>query len=184
MRKIAVGDIMTRNFISVKPETNILECARAMVKNRVGSLLIISEKKLVGILTERDILWAITKKPGMNLKEVKAIDVSTRKIAVIKPSTDLNMAFIKMKRLNLRRLPVIAKGEVVGMLTLRDILRIEPELYSEAGELERIREESEKLKQSSEIVPIEGLCENCGAFSELLKVENRMLCYDCRDEMY
>ena len=184
MRRIAVGEIMTRNFVSVNPQTNLLKCSKEMVKNRVTSLIIKENMRLKGILTSTDILWAITKKPGLNLKEVNAIDVATRKVAVIKPSSDIGQALRKMKVYNFRRLPVLSKGEIIGVITLKDILRISPDLYSELGELGEIREESRKLKQTEAKWPSEGLCENCGAFSELLKVYDQLLCPDCREELY
>jgi len=184
MKRIAVGDVMTRNFISVTPETNLLQSAKIMVKKRVSGVPVVKDKRLLGMLTQGDILWAITKKHRLNLKEVKAIDIATRKIAVVKPSADLTQAFEKMRNLGLRRLPVMSKGDIVGMLTLKDILLIEPSLYGETNELGELREWEEKLKKAKRAWPLEGLCEECGAFSELLSVEGRLLCPDCCDELH
>ena len=50
---IKVGDLMTRNFIWVKPETDLKKCAKTMIKKRVGSLIIKEGDKLKGILTEK-----------------------------------------------------------------------------------------------------------------------------------
>ena len=144
MRKIAVGDVMTRSFVSMKPDTNLHKCAKEMVRRGVNSLLITEKKKLTGILTSKDILWAITKKPGLNLKDIKASDIAIRKLAVIKPSADINQAFRKMRALNFRRLPVLARGEIIGVITLKDILRVEPSIYDEIGEMVQIREEERK----------------------------------------
>jgi len=185
MRRVAVGDIMTRNFVSVKPITNLLDCSKEMVKKRVNSLLITEGKKLLGILTARDVLWTITKKPGINLRELDALEVATKKIAVIKPSADIAQALGKMKSYGFKRLPVISKGEVVGIITLKDILRIDPNLYNQLGELLEVREAMEKSKKISEAeYETEGFCDECGSFSDLLKVEGRVLCPDCRDELY
>ena len=184
MGRIAVGDVMTRNFVSVSPQTNLFKCAKTMVKNRVASLILKESTRLKGILTSTDILWAITKKPDLDLKDVTAIEIATRKVAVIKPSADISQALRKMKAYNFRRLPVLSKGEIIGVITLKDILRINPDLYSELGELVEIREEARKLKQTEAEWPSEGLCENCGAFSELLKVYDQLLCPDCREELY
>ncbi len=184
MRRLAVGDIMTRNFVSVGPLTNLLDCAKKLVKERLNTLLIVEKSRLLGILTSRDILWALIKKININLKEIRAIDVATKKVAVIKPSADMSQALDKMKILNFRRLPVLSKGNIIGVITLKDILRVEPSLYSELGELARIREEEKKLSYMKEVYPLEGLCENCGAFAEILKVDNKLLCQDCRDELY
>ncbi len=184
-RKIAVGDVMTRNFAAIRPDTTVLECARAMVRQRVGSLLIASKNKLLGIITRRDILWAIVKKPGIDLRTLQAMDIATKKVAVIKPSADLSHAFGKMKHLGFTRLPVIAKGELVGMITLKDILKMEPAYYAKTGDLIDVREESQKMQRlTGEEWESEGFCDACGAFADLLKVQNRVLCADCRDELY
>ena len=75
---------MTRHMAFVGPQTNLYNCAKELVKKRVNSLIITENKKLLGILTARDILWTITKKPDFNLTSMKAIDIATKKIAVIK----------------------------------------------------------------------------------------------------
>ncbi|MEK6896813.1 MAG: CBS domain-containing protein [Nanoarchaeota archaeon] len=184
IRKVAVGDVMTRQFSYVSPEAHLLACARRMVKDDITSLLLVQNKKLLGLITQTDILWALTKKPGLDLTTVKAIDIAVRKVAVIKPSADLAQAFQKMKRLGFRRLPVLAKGEVVGLLTIKDILRIEPEFYTKTAGLMDIREEAEKRQRLADTAESEGFCDNCGAFADLLAVDSRSLCADCRDELY
>jgi len=185
-RRIAVGDVMTRNFVGVKTSTNLQQCAKEMVKQRVNSLLIIEEKKLKGILTARDLLWTITKKPNLDLRELKAIDIASKKLAVIKPSADIGQALNKMRNHGFRRLPVMSKGKLLGIITLKDLFRVDPNILSQAGELEIIREEAEKLKKLAqpEEWDAEGLCVECNTFAPLLRVENRLLCPDCREELY
>lgn len=184
MQRIAVGDVMTKNFVSVAPSDDLLLCAKQLVKNNVSSLLVVEQNSLKGILTSDDILWAITKKQNLNLKEVRAIDIATRKVAVIKPSADIMQAFEKMKSLDFRRLPVLSKGNVIGVITLKDILRVDPSLYADSGELFNLREEERKLTEAKKKWPLEGFCDNCGAFSNLLKVYNKVLCADCREELF
>lgn len=185
MRRIAVGDVMTRSFVSVSPQASLYECAKKMARERVDSLLITADKHLVGILTSRDILWAITKKPGLDLRKIKGMEIAKRKLAVIKPSLDISQALEKMKASNFRRLPVLSHGELIGVVTLKDILAIDPSLYAEMHSLmDDVREEDRKLEQSEASYPLEGICENCGALAELLKVEGQLLCPDCRDELY
>ncbi len=185
MRKIAVGDMMTKNFVSVKPSDSLYKCAKIMAKEHLNSLIVSEGKKLLGFLTARDILWTITKDSRTNLKGINCIAIATKKVAIIKPSADISEALRKMREYNFRRLPVLSKGELIGVLTLKDILAIEPALYSEMRNLmDDIREEERKLKHIKDEWPQEGLCENCGAFSELLKVEGSLLCKDCREELY
>lgn len=185
MRKISVGDVMTRNVVTALPDASLHDCAKIMVKHDVNSLLIVSGKRLVGILTSGDILRAITKNPNIDLKKLKSYSFASKKIAVIKPSSDISQAVEKMKYLNFRRLPVISNGELLGVVTLKDILSVEPGLYAETNHLmDAIREFDVKLRQTEKQWPLEGLCENCGAFSELLRVQGQLLCADCRDELY
>lgn len=186
LKRIAVGDIMTRKIVSVSPSMNLQQCAKELVKQRVNDLLLIEGGRLIGILTARDILWTITKKSNINLKNIRAMDIATKKVAVIKPSSDIRQALDKMKKYGFKRLPVMARGEVVGILTIRDILRVDPSIYSEINTLIDIKEEEAKLRKlaAPEEWDAEGLCDECDAFAPLLRVENRLLCPDCRDELY
>lgn len=184
---IAVADVMTRYPISVLPETNLLECARKMVKKKVGSLLLVTNKKLVGFLSQDDILWALVKKSKSDLSKIKAIDISPRKIATIKPSASIDEAFKKMKKLKFKRLPVIHNGECVGLVTSRDIVNFQPEIYPELKQLADIKEESKKLKRvqraKSREFMHEGICEECGNTDILYRVDGRLICERCKEMM-
>jgi CBS domain-containing protein len=185
MRRISVGDVMTRKVVTANANSTLHDCSKIMAKDRINSLLITRERKLVGILTSRDILWAITKQPGLDLKKVKGCDIASRKLAVIKPSADISQAITKMRSLNFRRLPVMSKGELIGVITLKDILSIEPQLYNEMKHLmDEIKESERKSEETEKEWPLQGLCDNCGAFSDLLKVYDQVLCADCREEMF
>lgn len=185
MRRISVGDVMTRKVITANPKSSLHDCSKIMAKQRVNSVLITKDKKLLGILTARDILWAITKKSGLNLKKIKGIHIASKKLAVTKPSADISQALNKMRSLNYRRLPVLSKGELIGVVTIKDILMVEPQLYDEMKYLmDDIKESGRKEQQSNMAWPLEGLCDNCGAFSDLLKVYDQVLCADCREEMF
>jgi IMP dehydrogenase len=122
MKPILVSDIMTRDPITIKSDATLLECAKKMVRKRVGSLLIADKKKLVGFISQRDILWALIKKSKDDLSKINIMEISVKKIAKIKPSRTIEEAINKMKKLKFERLPVIHEGELVGMVTIRDIL--------------------------------------------------------------
>lgn len=173
---------MTRDFVSASSDKSLKECIKLMIKNDINNLLIVNNKKLLGILTSKDILKHVMK-TNSDISSVKAIEVATKRVAVTKPSASVSEALDKMRAYNFRRLPVIGDGEIIGVLTLKDILRIDPTLYSELGELAQIREESRKIKNLNLEIPLEGLCDNCGALSDLVKVGNHMLCSDCRSDL-
>lgn len=142
---IKVGDIMTRNFIYCHEDDELLKAVKIMAKNRIGSLIIKEKDKLLGIITERDIMMAVAK--NENLKGLKVKDVMTKRVETISPNKDLYDAIIKMKKKNIRRLPVVEKGKVIGLVTWKDIIKIAPTLFDLLVEEIRIREESEKLKK-------------------------------------
>ncbi|MFZ5955309.1 MAG: cyclic nucleotide-binding/CBS domain-containing protein [Nanoarchaeota archaeon] len=175
---IRVGDLMTRNFIYVSPSTDLKKCAETMAKKRVGSLIVKENEKLLGILTEKDIIWSIVKK-SRDLNKVQARDLMKRKVITISPSADISEALDKIKKTRVRRLPVVEHGNVIGMLTLNDILKIEPGLYQLIAENIKIREETEKLKRSGEIKNKHGICESCGQYDLLLNDDNQWICELC-----
>ena len=187
MINLKVSDVMTREPVTVPPETNLLNCIKKMVKERVGCLLLVVEKRLVGILCSKDILWALSKKPTSDLEQIKAIDISPRKIATINPNANIEEAFKKMKKLKFEKLPVIHEKEFVGIITAKDILNFHPEFYPELEEYAQIREQSRKLKlikQTRERKSIyEGVCEECGNTDLLFNVHGTRICQSCKDLM-
>lgn len=185
MPNILVSDIMTREPLTVKPDINLFECAKIMVKKNTGSLLIVEKKRLIGIISEYDILWALTKKSPAELPNIKAIDISPRKIATIKPSSTINEAIEKMKNLKFERLPVIHEKELVGLITVKDILNFNPEFYPELEEFAKIREESRKLKMVGRAKEknrfSEGICEECGNYGVLVNSNGMLICESCKN---
>lgn len=181
-KEVLVSDLMTRNPTTIKPDTNLLECAKIMVRKKIGSLVITdAEKTLLGFISRRDILWALIKKSKEDLGKIKAIDVSPKKIYTIKPEESVREAIKKIKELKIERLPVVKNKKLVGIITVRDILNFQPEIYSELDEFTKIKEESEKLKRikEKEILRGEGNCERCGKQNLLQKFNGMLLCNSC-----
>lgn len=180
---IKVGDIMTRNFIYVSPETSVIDCSREMIKKHVGSLIIKKGNELLGILTEKDIIAAVVRKH--NLEKLKARDIMSRKVRTITPEKDIYDALILMKKTKFRWLPVAIKKNVIGLLTLKDILRLEPTLFETFRETMDIREERDKIARraaASHGVTWArlGECEECKAYGMLYNVKNSFLCEECK----
>jgi len=174
---------MTREPISIKPDTNLLECAKKMVRKRVGSLLLINKKRLVGFISQKDILWALIKKSKRDLSKIKAREISPKKIATVKPTSTIDEAIKKMKKLRFERLPVIHEGKLIGIITIRDILNFNPEIYPELEELVQIREETKKLKRLKKKKPIDGICEECGNRGILSRANGMLVCDSCNSLM-
>ena len=169
---VKVGDVMVRNFISTKPSISVLAAVDLMVKKRIGSLILQERGNLKGILTEKDVMWALSKK--RDLADVKAIDICTRKITTIRPSADIYDAVRTMKKVKFRRLPVVIKKKVIGYLTLKDILRIQPELFD-------IARHGYERKEVGNVIK-EGICEKCEKYELLYNLNDKLVCEQCKGE--
>ena len=183
MNRVLVSDIMTRQINSVSPDTNLLECAKRMVKKKTGSLTLVENKLIKGIITTHDILWAIVKKSKEDLSKIKASDITPRKIIAIKPEASLEEAIDKIKRFKFHRLPVVKNGEILGLISVRDILNFYPELNNQFREVESIKEETDKMKRLEEakerVVIRDGICEECGSRDSLYRVNETLICSSC-----
>ncbi len=184
MKNVLVADIMTREPVTAPPTSNLLDCAKKMVKKNVGSLIITDKKRLVGFISQKDILWALVKKSNADLTKIKAVDISPKKIAIIKPDSTIKSAIEKMKKLKFERLPVIYGNKLVGVITAKDILNVHPEVYPEIEEFTKIREEAEKLRRIKKAEKRrDGICEECGHEGILFKINGMLVCESCRDSI-
>ncbi|MEM4703289.1 MAG: CBS domain-containing protein [Candidatus Pacearchaeota archaeon] len=181
MTRIKVGDIMTRNFLAVRPNTSIIYCAKMMTKGHVSSMIIKEGQQLRGVLTEGDIIRGISR--GIKLTD-RVSKIMTKHVVTIGPSKDIVKALKLMKRKRIRWLPVVVKKNVIGLVTMKDILKIEPALSAISAQRIRIAEEREKKKRVRAVDEMkwvrEGPCHECGVYDLLYKVEDRYLCENCK----
>ena len=113
---------MSRELNRTGPETTIAEAASLMSQRGVGSALVCRGDRLLGIFTERDILRAVS-------HDASAMGDSlehwmTRKPLTVAPDTDLDEALRIMVEGGFRHLPVTEEGQLIGMLSMRDISRV------------------------------------------------------------
>jgi len=177
---IRVGDAMTKQPFYVNSHTTLAECAHLMREKQVGSLLVKDDGALLGILTEQDIVRkavAQSKSPA----ELSAAQVMEKQLITIGGNVDIFDAIHMMKKHDIRHLPVVANGELHGFLTLKDILKIEPELFELMVDRLDIREE--ELKPIFRPKPNEGICQTCGEYAdELTQVpDGNLLCIECNN---
>jgi len=174
---IRVSDAMTSSMITIGEDESIMNCAKLMIKEGVGSLVVVDEKKLLGIVTERDMLNKVLAKDN-NIKKTPVSSIMTKKPIYANPDLDLYDAMVLMRLENIRRLPVVDKGEVIGLLTHRDILSIQPELYDLVIESFNIREKEKKLRLNG---MMEGKCYACQSYGPLTKIGGKWLCDSCKE---
>jgi len=178
MGKIKVLDAMTRKPVSISQDATILQCVKIMSKENVSSVIIHEKEILKGIVTERDLVKKVIGE-NMDPKKTKVSDIMTKKPYTISPSLDIFEAIKIMNNKHVRRLPVLNKGKLVGLLTMRDLLKIQPELISLRVDTIDMREEDRKPSRFQD-----GECSQCGNFTLIEKVFGENLCEDCKDKKY
>jgi len=182
--RMLVKDVMTSPVIAIDKEDTAQEAALLMDKNDVGCIIVTSnDEKPVGIITERDMITRVLAKNTLPSK-VKASKVMTSPLLTIDPDETLTEAARKMSRLNVRRLGVIYKGNLVGLVSSKDILAVTPELLEIIQERAKIDKEPVPEEEAPEPRPLAGYCDHCGRWSDSLKeVEGQLLCEECQTEL-
>lgn len=175
-----VYDCMTTKPISVSPDARLQDCAKVMAKNHVGALVIKDNYKSIGLITEQDIVRKVIAK-GINPLTKKVKDFMEKKLKTISPNADIYDALIIMRDSNIRHLPVVDNGKMLGLLTLKDILKIEPSLFDLLVEKFELKEE--KRKPIDRVIQREAICQGCGAYVEdVVNVKGSLLCERCAKE--
>jgi CBS domain-containing protein len=114
---VNVADRMSRGLLTTEPGVTLREAAQRMVERRVGSIVIVEGGRLVGILTERDMLGVFARGEF----EARVEDVMTRNPETAEPDESLAQARLVMLHGGFRHLPVVDRGQLVGMLSMRDL---------------------------------------------------------------
>ncbi len=177
-----VKDVMSSPVITINEGGTSNQAAVAMDQNNLGAVIVVNTAgKSIGIITERDLVIRVLAK---NLKPdtIKAKEIMTTPLVTIEPDASITEAARRMNRLNIRRLGVTYKGNLVGVVSSKDILGVMPELLEIMQEKSRI----EGAARSEELyeVPLSGYCERCNMYSENLKeLEGENICEECRIEI-
>jgi len=137
----SVRDAMTEGPRSIGQSASVVEAARLMREQDIGSLPITDGEKLVGMITDRDITTRVVA-DAADPQMTSIGDVYSRELISVEPDNDLDEALRLMARHQVRRLPVIENGRLVGIVAQADIALRENE--KKIGELvEAISEPSE-----------------------------------------
>jgi len=106
---------------TIKSKQLLKDALKEMVKRNIGSLVTVEDGKPVGIVTERDVSRSVAK--GAKALRTQVKRVMSSPLVTVSPNTSIENAMIKMLKNGIRRLPVIEKEKLVGIVTERDILR-------------------------------------------------------------
>lgn len=120
-----IGEIIEGHPLFHVPSTStVRDAARMMSERNIGAIAVLDSGKLVGIFSERDVLSRVVAE-GRNPDDTRVGSVMTKDIIVAAPDDDINKALQKMHDCNCRHLPVVQGGNLVGMISIRDLLQVD-----------------------------------------------------------
>ncbi len=129
---LLVSDLMSKNVAAVSPDTSLEEVARMMKEMNIGSVPVCESGRVVGIVTDRDIIIRELAN-GKNPVSVKVKDVMSSGISTASPDMDIHDAAKLMSDKQIRRLPVVENERLVGMIAIGD-MAVRSKLEDDAGE--------------------------------------------------
>lgn len=145
-----VGEIMHTDVKTARAEDTFADVAKIMRANGISSVVVMDGKKLAGIVTERDIVNLVA--AGGDPHTVKVAHGMTRRdLETVSSKTDIGEAAELMAVRNIRHLPVVDRGGVVGIISIRDLTRWAAEELSGGHEMPDIARSHKALQAASEL---------------------------------
>jgi len=173
---VKIKDVMRTPVYTIEEDEHIDRAAKIMCDQEIGSIVVVDEdKNPVGIITERDIVRRVVVHntvPSL----VKAKDIMSSPLATVPPEYSLDEAAKIMNKLNVRRLLVMDKGKMVGIVSSKEIIQVTPTL------LEIIQEKAKAgvITPVRGGLPLAGYCDSCGQWSDMLTEANgSFVCEEC-----
>ncbi len=176
---VRVKDIMVSPVVTIEENKTAKEAGERMKKTRRGALIVTRKGKPIGIVTDSDLVRKVVAR-DLKASSIKVKDIMSKPLVTVRPKEDILEATRKMKKSNIKRLPVVEKGKLVGVISLTDIAKTSPEMLDLLEYRIKMKETPFEIKEPKTA----GLCENCGNYSEnLTYVNDRWLCEECKDEL-
>ncbi len=144
-----VGDIMKTDVRTASPDDTFADVARLMHDNGISSVIVKDGEKPAGIVTERDLVNVVA--DGLDPKAVKVGERMTRNLDTVEPKTDIAEAAEHMARLRIRHLPVVERGNLVGIISIRDLTNWAVEELSAGHEMPDLHRSHTALSAAAEI---------------------------------
>jgi CBS domain-containing protein len=177
--RVLVRDIMNSPVVSASPGDNVRDIAKKMKEEKIGSIVIMEKDKPVGIVTDWDIVSNGVVKDAKP-SQIKAKDVM-QEIHTIEGEESITEAARQLRKHNIKRLGVVYKNKLVGIISSSDVIAVTPDLVEVVSEKANIiRGELGITRPAGNV---SGYCDECGEWSDLLQYdEGTFICEVCRGE--
>jgi len=120
-----VEEFMNKDVVAVTPDTNVQRCAEVMAAEHVDSAIVAENKEIMGIVTEKDLARKVVAK-GLDAEEITVKDIMTTELVTVEPNKSLYEAMILLNKKKIKHLPVLENNVLVGIITVMDILKVQP----------------------------------------------------------
>jgi CBS domain-containing protein len=124
---LKVEDVMVEDVVTVEDDVTVKRAVAIMNKYEIGCLVVTKRGKPVGIVTERDMLTRVLAE-SRNPETTKIADIVSRPLVIAEPDMDLEEAARLMFKMKVKKLPVVSDSRLVGLVTLTDIARFQPQI--------------------------------------------------------
>jgi CBS domain-containing protein len=115
-----IKDVMTSNPTTCEPQASVVDAAKVMAQEDVGSIPIVEGDRLAGVVTDRDIVIRVVAE-GRDAQSTTVGDIASRDLVTVAPDDDLDRALKLMAEKQVRRLPIVEGAKLVGIVAQRDI---------------------------------------------------------------
>jgi len=122
-----VEDVMVEEVVTVEAEATVQEAVDLMNKHEIGCLIVVLRGKPVGIITERDMLTRVLAK-SIDPEKIKVSEIMSAPLIVGKPEMEVENAVKLMFKTKIKKLPVVQRGRLIGLVTLTDLTRFQPHM--------------------------------------------------------
>jgi CBS domain-containing protein len=179
---VQVKDVMSSPVKTVLEHDSVEQAAKKMIANDLGSIIVTdAQGNPVGIITERDIVDRVVAENRVPRK-VKAEAAMSRPVRITTPEADIKEAAESMRDHNIRRLVVMERGKMIGIVSSKDIVEITPALLEMISEKTRITHQ--QLLPSRRLFTSTGYCDHCRQWSDtLMEVNGNFLCEECQVDL-
>jgi len=126
---LRVEDVMVKEVITIDEDLTVKEAAEIMNKFEIGCVIGVRRGKAMGILTERDVLKRVVAE-GKDASKTKVRDAMTSPLVIAEPGMDLGEAVKLMFQMKIKKLPVVDGKRLVGLVSLTDIARFQPQMIT------------------------------------------------------
>ncbi len=134
---LKVEDIMVEEVITVEADATVMRAVKLMNKHEIGCLIVTKSRKPIGIVTERDLLKRVLA-GSRDPEKTRIWEVMSAPLVFVDPNMDIEDTVRFMLKMEIKKLPIVRKGKLLGLVTLTDLVRFQPQVVSILKKLSKL----------------------------------------------